>query len=302
MQRAFFTVNVFTQTLFGGAHVAVFPDAVGLDTQQMQRIAAEMNLSETAFVFPADQTQQRRVRIFTPRREIDFAGQAVLAVAHVLGQSAEQPKGDKRLDLLLNNDKIETHLDVGAGSSSFAQFTYRVHPVVDRFVLPDDELAAILSLDRRAIGVDKYRPLLVSCDHPYLIVPIHSLADLQRAQFDRAAWASSHAPAMLAQHMLLFCRQTESHEATFHARLLGPDIAPQDDPPIGACVPAFSAYLAEQSHVREGTHSFTLERGFAATRKSLLHVEMDKRAGAGLTLRVGGRVFSVSSGQMFLSD
>lgn len=304
MKYAFFTVDVFSAQLFGGAHVAVFPGAQGLDAQQMQRIAAEMNLSETVFVFPAEETQQRRLRIFTPRREIDFAGQAVLAVGHVLGHlenfSSHQEKS--RFDLVLNNGSIETHLDLGAGSISFIQFTCTVYPVVDRFVLPDEELAAILSLDRRAIGADKYRPLLVSCDHPYLIVPIPSLAELQKVQFDQAAWATSHAPAMLAQHVLLFCRQTESSTATFHARLVGPDIAPQDDPPIGAALSAFAAYLAEQPGLRFGTYSFTLERGLDATRKSLLHVEMDKREGAGLKLRVGGNVISVTSGQMYLPD
>lgn len=304
MELVFHTADVFTNRPFGGAQVAVFPAADGLETQQMQQIAAEFNLTETIFVFSAKTPQQRRVRIFTPRREIDFAGQTILAAGHVLGATGAIPlqEGDTRLDLLHNFGPVEVHLSVDQGQADFVQFTYTVHPVVDRFVPPDEELAAILSLDRRAIGADKFRPLLVSCDHPYLIVPIRSLADLQQAEFNRAHWAESHAPAMLAQQMLLFCRQTQNSEATFHARLVGPQISHQDDPPIGAALPAFAAYLAEQPNLRQGTYIFAVERGFDATRKSLLHVEMDKRPGAGLKLRVGGNVVSVTSGTLHLLE
>lgn len=304
MELVFHTADVFTKHPFGGAQVAVFPVADGLETQQMQQIAAELNLTDTIFVFSAETLQQRRVRIFTPRREIDFAGHTVLAAGHVLGATGAIPlqEGDTRLDLLHNVGPVEVHLSVDQGQHSFIQFTHTVYPVVDRFVLPDEELAAILSLDRRAIGADKFRPLLVSCDHPYLIVPIRSLADLQQAQFNRAAWAESHAPAMLAEQMLLFCRQTQSSEATFHARLVGPQIGQQDDPPIGAALSAFASYLAEQPNLRQGTYIFTIERGFDATRKSLLHVEMDKRSGTGLKLRVGGNVVSVTSGTLHLPE
>ena len=304
MELAFHTADVFTSHPFAGAQVAVFPAADGLESQQMQQIATEMNLSETLFVFSAETPQQRRVRIFTPRREIDFAGQTVLAAGHVLGATGAIPlqEGDTRLDLLHNFGPVEVHLSVNQGQPDFVQFTHTVHPVVDRFVPPDEELAAILSLDRRAVGADKFRPLLVSCDHPYLIVPVRSLEALQQAQFNRAAWAESLAPSMLAQQILLFCRQTESSEANFHARLVGPQISHQDDPPIGAALPAFAAYLAEQPGLRQGTYIFTVERGFDATRKSLLHAEMDKRPGKGLKLRVGGSVVSVTSGTLHLPE
>lgn len=302
MELAFHTTDVFTNHPFGGAQVAVFPVADGLEPEQMQQIASEMNLSETLFVLSTDTPQQRRVRIFTPDREVDFAGHTVLAAGHVLGSIGAIPLqgGDTRLDLLHNFGPVEVHLTVSQSQPNFVQFTHTVHPVVDRFVPTDEELAAILSLERRAIGLDKFRPLLVSCDHPYLIVPLRSLDALQQARFNHGAWAESLAPSMLAQQILLFCRQTESSEANFHARLVGPQVGPHDDPPVGAALPAFAAYLAEQPSTRQGTYTFTVERGFDATRKSLLHAEMDKKPGKGLKLRVGGSVVSVTSGTLHL--
>ncbi|MFP5464562.1 MAG: PhzF family phenazine biosynthesis protein, partial [Gammaproteobacteria bacterium] len=78
------TVDVFTGQPFGGAQIAVFPRAEALDTAQMQRIAAELNLPGSVFLGATDQPHRHRLRTFTPREEVDFAGHAVLAAAHVL--------------------------------------------------------------------------------------------------------------------------------------------------------------------------------------------------------------------------
>src|SRR5579884_3649605 len=88
MEYPYYLVDVFTTTPLEGNALAVFPDASGLDEQQMQRIAREMNLSETTFVFPAESTQDAtRVRIFTPTYEMTFAGHPTIGTAFVLRES-----------------------------------------------------------------------------------------------------------------------------------------------------------------------------------------------------------------------
>lgn len=301
MELSLYTVDVFTGRPFGGAQVAVFPGADALDTAQMQRIAAELNLPGSVFVCATDQAQQYRLRVFTPRTEVDFAGQAVLAAAHVLAVSGQAPVGGA-LELLHSFGPVQVRLGPAQGRAGFVQFSRTVFPVIDRFVPAADELAGILSLERRLLGERDLQPLLVACERPYLILPLRSLEALAQARFDAGAWAGSHAPSMLAQELLLFCRQTESPQANFHARLIGPDIGPHEDPPVGAALPAFAAYLSAQPALRAGTHTFTVERGFDATRKSLLQAEFDKRDRGGLTLRVGGQVVQVIQGTLSLPD
>ena len=301
MDLTLYTADVFTQKPFGGAQIAVFPQANGLDAARMQRIAAELNLPGTVFVAATGDPRQHRVRTFTPREEVDFAGQAVLAAAHILAVTGQAP-GDGKLDLLHGFGPVQVRLGAGQGGAGFVQFSRTVFPVIDRFVPTADELAGILSLERSALGERDLHALLVACERPYLILPVRSLDALRHARFDAAAWAGSHAPSMLAQELLLFCRQTESPQANFHARLIGPDIGAHDDPPIGAALPAFAAYLAAQANLRAGTHTFVVERGFDATRKSLLQAEFDKREGGGLTLRVGGHVVQMLQGTLRLAD
>ena len=97
MPYKYFIADVFTEEPFNGAQIAVFPHADDLDQTQMQLIARELNLSETAFVFsPVNGAANRRIRIFTPHAEIDFAGHPVIAVAHVLSTIREiEPENDQ---------------------------------------------------------------------------------------------------------------------------------------------------------------------------------------------------------------
>src|ERR1700760_3553287 len=88
----FVTVDVFTDRRFGGNPLAVFPDARGLTDDQMQALAAEFNLSETTFVLPPDNPQHHaRVRIFTPRSELPFAGHPNVGTGFVLGRQMDNP-------------------------------------------------------------------------------------------------------------------------------------------------------------------------------------------------------------------
>ncbi len=301
MELSLYTVDVFTGQPFGGAQIAVFPGGEALETTQMQRIAAEMNLPGSVFVTATGQAQHYRLRVFTPLAEVDFAGHAVLAAAHVLAISGQAPAGGT-LELLHGFGPVQVRLGPLQGRSGFVQFSRTVFPVTDRFVPSADELAGILSVERRLLGERDLQPLLVACERPYLILPLRSLEAVTAARFDAAAWAGSHAPSMLAQELLLFCRQTENPQANFHARLIGPDIGAREDPPVGAALPAFAAYLAAQPGLRAGTHTFTVERGFDATRKSLLQAEFDKREQGGLMLRVGGQVVQVIQGTLSLPD
>ena len=97
MRYRYYTADVFTDRPFGGNPLAVFPDARGLSTRQMQTIAAEFNYSESTFVFPPqDARHTRQVRIFTPSVEMPFAGHPTVGTAHVLAASGEIPlQGDE---------------------------------------------------------------------------------------------------------------------------------------------------------------------------------------------------------------
>ena len=90
MRYRYFTCDVFTDTRFGGNQLAVLPEADGLSDEQMQQIAREFNFSETTFVLPPQEGHDRRVRIFTPPREVPFAGHPNIGTAFVLATSGDE--------------------------------------------------------------------------------------------------------------------------------------------------------------------------------------------------------------------
>ncbi|MGH8545518.1 MAG: PhzF family phenazine biosynthesis protein, partial [Gammaproteobacteria bacterium] len=93
-------------------------------------------------------------------------------------------------------------------------------------------------------------------------------------------------------------RHSETSGSDFHARLVAPHIGIGDDPPIASAMPAFAGYLCSHPHIRTGTYSFTIDRGEAKARKSLLSVEMNNQRTADLTVRVGGPAVMLSKGLM----
>lgn len=306
--HVFYTADVFADRAFHGAPIAVFPDARDIPEALLPAIARELNLSETVFVYPdslADQVPNRfRLRVFNPLGEVNFAGHPMLAAARVLLEVGLGPLGVAPLPVTFvqNSGEIAVNLGPARGDACFVQFSLRVSPVLDRYTPTPAELAALLSLPGREIDTRLFGSRLASVDVPYLIVPILSQEGVENARFNLEAWSQSGAPALAAQEIFLFSSRTRNRDADFHGRLLGPAIGPRTDPPIGSVMPCFAGYLADHAHIREGTYTFTIDRGTPETRRSLLHIEIDKRRDRPTTLRVGGNAVLVTQGNLILNS
>jgi trans-2,3-dihydro-3-hydroxyanthranilate isomerase len=303
MSYQYFIADVFTKEVFGGAQIAVLPNAGGLSDEQMASVARELNLSETVFVFPAQGgVNHRRLRIFSPRGEIDYAGHPIIATAYVLGHCGDIELADAVTTVTFeqNTGPIEINISAEDGKPTFVQFTSKVSSTIDYFVPPDEELAAALSLKVSEFDHKKFSPRLVSCGVPYLIVPVWNYDSVRNARFDFTAWNESTAPQIAAQEILLFSPKTPMADADFNLRLLGPNIGPQDDPPVGGVLPAFASYLCSFDSLAQGTYSYAIDRGDANSRRSVLHIEMDNKGAPLLPLRVGGEAVIFAEGSIFI--
>jgi len=309
MQYKYYITDVFTDRPFDGAQIAVFPNADGLDQTKMQLLASELNLSETAFVFSSTNgvgngTGKRRIRIFTPHSEINFAGHPIIAVGHVLASIGEVKLEQEYTPLKLeqNIGVIDVNITQKDGKPELIQFAMETKPVIDRFVPKEEQIADVLSLIEEDIDNKKFNPLLVYSDKSYLVVPVKTYSAVRAAKFNFTAWSQSMAPACMASEILLFSTQTDVSESNFHARLLGPDIGIHEDPPIASAMPAFSAYLCAHEHIKQGTHTFVIDRGSMDRRKSVLNIEMDNKQEETLTIRVGGPAIISGEGKILIPD
>ena len=300
----FYTADVFTRQIFHGAQIAVFPHAGDLTRDRMQLIAREMNLSETVFVFPSAQSvNNRRIRVFSPLTEIDFAGHPIIATGMVLATIGDIKLEGKHtaLELEQNAGPVSVNITQADGKPVLIQFSRCIKPVTDRFVPPPEQLADMLGLREIDLAHKQFQALLVYTDQPYLIIPIRTYAAVRDARFNYRAWSESSAPASMAKDILMFTTQSDLPQSNFHARLVGPNIGIHDDPPIGSAVPAFTGYLCAHEHIKQGTHTFVIDRGNVTARRSLLNIEMDHKGEETLTVRVGGPAVMVSEGTMNVS-
>jgi len=305
MTLNYYIADVFTNQLFSGAQIAVFPQADNLNPIQMEIIAKEMNLSETVFVLnPNKDESSRRMRIFSPRGEIDFAGHPIIATAFVLGESGEINLADgvTPLTLTQNDGDIEVNVSVSNGKVTFVQFGTKVSSVIDRFTPTIAEVAELLSISPDDIDHKKYSTRLVSCGFPYLVVPVWNYESVRKAKFNFNSWSLSAAPQTAAQEILLFSPKTPFKDANFNARLLGPNISINDDPPVGSAMPAFASYLCSFDVTQQGTHAFSVDRGDENSRRSVINIEMDNKKQAELALRIGGEAVMVAEGKMHIPE
>ena len=202
MNYKYYITDVFTSQVFNGAQVAVFPIADGLSVQMMQKIAREINLSETVFLFKQHDSEKNwKMRVFSPLTEMDRTGHPVIAAAYVLASCGELDLTEKNTSLSFeqNTSSVTANVSGKNGKPDSIQYTRDASPIVDYYAPTDSEIAKILSISESDIDNKKYSTRLVSCGRPYLIVPVFYYETVRKARFTFAAWTQSRAPQTAAQ-------------------------------------------------------------------------------------------------------
>ena len=303
MPYTYHTLDVFTDRVFGGNPLAVFPDASGLDDARMQAVARELNLSETVFVFPPDDAAHtRKVRIFTPASELPFAGHPTVGTAILLATlgAVDPPadgQGEARLVLEEGVGPVPVTVRFAGGQPVFAQLTTAKPP--EHRDPPADRaaLAALLSLDEGDVLDGPLRPGASSAGVPFLFVPVRDRDSVRRARLDPARWESLLS-GWWAQAVFVLAADPELPGSHLRARMFAPAMGIPEDPATGGAAAALGGYLAAQEGWGDGTHRRVVEQGFEMGRPSLLHVEVEVSGGEVAAVRVGGAAVRVGRGEM----
>lgn len=297
------TADVFTNRQFGGNQLAVFPDARAIPEELLPHIAREFNFSETTFVYPPrDARHTRRVRIFTPGSELPFAGHPTVGTAFVLATIGEIALTGELTSIVFEEGVGPVPVTIRAvnGTPDYAQLTVGKLPEFGPPPPATAELARMLGLEPRDVLTGAVAPEAVSCGLPFLFVPVKNREALGRARgraddFERVLggyWST--------KEVFVFCGEPELEGSHYRARMFAPVIGVAEDPATGSACAAFGGYLGKRDARVEGTLRWVVEQGFEMGRPSLLEVEVDKRAGAITSVRVGGNSVLVSKGEFFV--
>lgn len=301
MDLEFHTLDVFTDHVFGGNPLGVFPDSAHLPRDLMQRIAREMNLSESVFLGPAETAEgTARVRIFTPAVEVPFAGHPTVGAALFLASripTAQSSSGRETLVLEENVGPVPVDVRFEDGRAVFARFTTAVPPEHRPSPYACAELAAMVGLDEADVCTAELEPETVSCGLPYHIVPVASVDALRRAELDVVVWRRMLADSW-AHHVYLVCTAVESAEIDVQVRMFAPGSGVPEDPATGSAAAALGGYLSKADGRDHASLSWTVAQGAEVGRPSLIYVEADRAGGETRAVRVGGSAVTVSSGTM----
>src|SRR5215207_1625199 len=305
----FLQLDVFTDRAFCGNPLAVFPEAEGIPDEQMGQIAREMNLSETVFVLKSESDKAlRRLRIFTPMREIPFAGHPIVGTWAALASDGVVPVPDggnglQRIFHEVGIGVLPVDIEFKDGQPVQVVMTQGKFEIISEI---DDaqeqaEVARALGLARE--DLDESLPIqIITTGLSCLAVPVRSLADLRDIRVDAALLADIY-----TRHggtgCHAFTRETlEVGAARAHARFFAPADNIPEDPATGSACGALGAYLIHHGALtlepENDRYKFIIEQGDFIHRPSRINLDVKGQTGSVEEVKVGGASVLVARGEV----
>lgn len=301
MRRAqYFLLDVFTDTLYGGNQLAVFPDARDITEESMQPIAKEFNLSETTFVLPPEnKNNDFKVRIFTPAQELPMAGHPTIGTAFIMARKVRFDESASHFTMNLEEKVglIPVNLEVEDGVPNLVTMT-QPQPKFSDPVGTIEMWAELLSLSVE--DIDTGSPIqTVSCGVPYLIIPVKSLAAVESIDFRVDVWKRIRKelnPGFVYAYTL---ETVDNHDV--HGRMFAPDTGILEDAATGSANGPLGAYLVKHGIICRGEQTkIVSEQGYEMGRKSLLYLNITKQDNEITKVEVGGHCVIVGKGEIYL--
>jgi len=284
-------VDVFTTEPRAGNPLAVFPDAGGFSGTTMQKIARELNLAETAFVLPATRNDcAARVRIFTPAKEMTFAGHPTIGTAFVLWQAGSVSRATRGFILEEEVGPVPIRIE----GEDCPLIWLRTPPIREGTCFEISLCAKVLGLEPRDLL--PIQPQLLSAGNPTLIVAAKDKAAVDRAWLDLAGLKTLRGAEHESFCVFLF---TPTPEGAY-SRMFAPEYGVVEDPATGSSTGPLAAFMMRHGLASKAAGTrFVSEQGTKMGRRSFLHVEIHGEQG-GDGIDVGGYVTPICEAKMFL--
>jgi len=281
----FYLLDVFAINKFTGNQLAVFKDIDDLAPEEMQKIAREINFSETTFITgPGDQNGYP-VRIFTPGQEVEFAGHPTLGTAYIIRKFIDAD----------HSDTIRLNLKAGQIPVNFGGDIIWMRQNQPSFgnSLPAENFAELLSLQISDLD-DRFPVADVSTGLPFTIVPLKSADVLKKARINHAVFPAYIQKAW-AKGIMVFCPEGYDKKQDLASRVFVDYFGIPEDPATGSATGCLAAYLLKYGMFGHGRLQMTIGQGYEIGRPSELFINAEKMNNE-YEINVGGRVFEVAQG------
>jgi len=298
-------LDVFTSRRFEGNQLAVFPEPGQLTPEQMQRIAREMNFSESTFIFPPEKGGDVRMRIFTPGEELPMAGHPTIGSTFALAHEGTIARGQEDFVFELGVGPTPVSLEWNDQGLSFAWMTQPL-PNFAEEIEDRSAIAAATGLEEGDL-VDGLPLAVVSCGVRFLFVPVRTRTALDTVVIDRRALQEVCTAAGVAELPVFFFTTDRSAsavsgdatDATIYSRMLAPGFGISEDPATGGASGPLGSYLLYHGVVDAGTaREMVSLQGVAMGRPSRIHISIDSDDEMITRVRVGGQSVLVGRGEI----
>jgi trans-2,3-dihydro-3-hydroxyanthranilate isomerase len=286
-------VDVFTTDPLAGNPLAVFPDAAEIDQTTMKKIARELNLAETVFVLPATRKDcAARVRIFTPTKEMAFAGHPTVGSGFVLLQEHIVPRDSSNFILEEQVGPVPLRVEAGRRPLIWLQMP----PVREEKFYDSSLCARVLGLEPQNLLPTS--PQRLSAGNPTVVVAAKDKAAVDRAWLDSAGLKTLKGAENEPFCVFLFALTSEG----VYSRMFAPEYGIPEDPASGSCMGPLAVYMMRHDLIpNAGDTRFVNEQGTKMGRRSLLHVEVRGKSAAD-GIYVGGYVTPIVEAVMTLGS
>jgi trans-2,3-dihydro-3-hydroxyanthranilate isomerase len=295
-------LDVFTNTRFEGNQLAVFRDARGLDEAAMQRLAREMNFSESTFILPAERPDTDvRMRIFTPGVELPMAGHPTIGSTFALAHLGAIARGRDHFVYGLGVGPTRVELAWEHDALSFAWMDQRL-PETRQPVVPTELIARAAGVDHQAFLKTGLPAEEITCGVPFIFLPLATRAAVDAAEPDMASLRALKS-AFPSNHIGVFVFTTEATEAgvTAYSRMFGPGLGVPEDPATGSASGPLGCYLVSHGLVPLGDAAKKIVswQGVKMGRPSRVHIAITSGANGDITrVQVGGQSVLVAEGSL----
>lgn len=284
----FYIVDVFAEKKFEGNQLAVFLCENGITDSEMQKIAKEMNYSETTFI---TSIENYTVRIFTPEIELPFAGHPALGTAYVIQREIIK-SNIKTLLLNLKIGQIPILFKYKSGEAEEIWMEQNV-PAFGQFF--DPELITN-TLYLREEDIDIRFPIQeVSTGLPFIIVPLKTLDALKRARVEREKFFDL-VENTNAKSILIFCPEARKKGNHLSVRVFT-EVPGFEDPATGSGNGCLASYLVHHQYFGKSSVDIRVEQGYEIGRPSLLLLRSEENEGQ-ISVSVGGKAYIVAKGEL----
>jgi trans-2,3-dihydro-3-hydroxyanthranilate isomerase len=290
-------LDVFTANRFEGNQLAVFFDPGPRSAADMQKIAQEMNFSESTFLYPARGGGDAHMRIFTPGTELPIAGHPTIGSTVALAHLGRIPPGREQWVFELGVGPTPVSLEWKNGVLSFAWMTQPL-PSFGGQIADRDGLAAACGLSLSDL-LDGAPVEEVSCGLPYLFVALKTRAAVDGVAIDRRALAQCCGEAGLTELPVYLFTPDAIGDETVYSRMLAPGFGITEDPATGSACGPLGCYLLHHELVTpEAARAMVSSQGVAMGRPSRIHISIDSKDEMITRVRVGGQAVVVGRGKL----